>query len=158
MLRAMKGPPNPPRDPPRAKGELPLARLKTYALSERPNLVSCEGFAKAEEPPRGAVEALLRTLPDVLGARTLRRLAHAMGAAKTAGAPVLRGIGGACWFGLAAARRPARPRLRAGGRQDGTGAIHDVDRDDRRETRTWREASFGMARDTAEFYGAVILA
>src|SRR5258706_46419 len=93
MLRGMKGPPNPPRDPPGKGSELPLAKLKTYALSERPSLVSREGFAKAEVPPRGAVAALLQTLPDVLGAKTLRRLARAMLDAKAARAPVLWGIG-----------------------------------------------------------------
>lgn len=165
MLRAMKGPPNPPRDPPRAKGELPLARLKTYALSERPNLVSCEGFAQAEEPPRGAVAALLRTLPDVLGARTLRRLAQAMVAARTAGAPVLWGIGAHV---LKVGLSPLLADLLDRGfvqavAMNGAGAIHDVElamigATSEDVASALKDGSFGMARDTAQFLNEAVVA
>jgi len=165
MLRGMKGPPNPPRDPPGKGSELPLAKLKTYALSERPNLVSREGFAKAEVPPRGAVAALLQTLPDVLGAKTLRRLARAMLDAKAARAPVLWGIGAHV---LKVGLSPLLADLLERGfvqavAMNGAGAIHDVElamigATSEDVASALRDGSFGMARDTAQFLNEAVAA
>src|SRR5262245_54108630 len=164
MLHGMKGPPNPPRDRPDRRaaagpgGELPLAKLKTYALSDRPSLVSSEGFAKAEVPPRGAVAALLEALPDVLGARTLRRLARAILDARSARAPVLWGIGAHV---LKVGLSPLLADLLERGfaqavAMNGAGAIHDVElaligATSEDVASALKDGSFGMARDTAQF-------
>src|SRR5690349_44260 len=158
MLHGMKGPPNPPREPGQGRGELPLAQLKTYALGDRPSLVSSEAFAEAEVPPRGAVAALLRTLPDVLGARTLRRLARAMLDARAAQAPVLWGIGAHV---LKVGLSPLLADLLERGfvqavAMNGAGAIHDVElamigATSEDVASALKDGSFGMARDTAQF-------
>jgi len=171
MLHGMKGPPNPSRDrpdrraPPAARGELPLAKLRTYALSDRPSLVSSEGFAKAAVPPRGAVAALLESLPDVLGARTLRRLARAMLDARAARAPVLWGIGAHV---LKVGLSPLLADLLERGfvqavAMNGAGAIHDVElaligATSEDVASALKDGSFGMARDTAQFLNEAVAA
>jgi hypothetical protein len=139
-------------------GELPLDRLKTYSLRERQNLVSREGFARVETPPPGAVAALLAALPDVLGARTLKRLARAMVAAKAARAPVLWGIGAHV---LKVGLSPLLADLLERGfvqavAMNGAGAIHDVElamigATSEDVASALKDGSFGMARDTAQF-------
>jgi hypothetical protein len=146
-------------------GELPLDKLKTYALRDRPSLVSRDGFARVEMPPRGAVAALLAALPDVLGARTLRRLARAMVAAKSANAPILWGIGAHV---LKVGLSPVLADLLERGfvqavAMNGAGAIHDVElamigATSEDVASALKDGSFGMARDTAQFLNEAVAA
>lgn len=142
---------------------LPLDRLKTYALSERPSLVSREGFARVDPPPPGAVAALLGALPDVLGAKALRRLARALLDARARKAPIAFGIGAHV---LKVGLSPLLADLIARGfvqglATNGAGAIHDVElamigatSEDVAAALT--DGSFGMARDTAEFLNGAV--
>ncbi|MSR45513.1 MAG: hypothetical protein EXS13_00315 [Planctomycetes bacterium] len=144
---------------------LPLERLKTYALSERPSLVSKEGFARVEVPPPGAVAALLGALPDVLGARALRQLARALLDARRAKAPIALGIGAHV---LKVGLSPLLVDLMERGfvqalATNGAGAIHDVElamigATSEDVASALKDGSFGMARDTAEFLNGAVRA
>lgn len=72
---------------------LDFSRLVTTSVARRAHLVNTELFARCRDPRPGAPD-LLDTLPDVLGARTLRRLAQRIVEAKRAGRVVLLGFGG----------------------------------------------------------------
>ena len=136
---------------------LDLRRLRTYSLEERPSLVSRDRFALAEAPPPGAVAALLRTLPDFLGARALVELARSLRRAHREGAPVLWGLGGHV---LKVGLTPLLQDLMERGHVqaialNGAGAIHDLElalvgctSEDVAEA--LQDGSFGMARETAE--------
>ncbi|MBM4016103.1 MAG: hypothetical protein FJ293_14220 [Planctomycetes bacterium] len=144
---------------------LPLDRLKTYALSERPSLVSKEGFARIEPPPPGAVAALLAALPDVLGAKALRRLARALLDARRDRAPVLFGIGAhVLKVGLSPLLVDLMERgFVQGLAMNGAGAIHDVElaligATSEDVASALKDGSFGMARDTAEFLNGAVKA
>jgi hypothetical protein len=142
---------------------LPLDRLKTYSLSERPSLVSREGFARPVEPPAGAVEALLQSLPDALGARALKDLARAMLEAKAARAPILLGLGAhVLKVGLSPLVIDLIERgFVQGVAMNGAGAIHDVElaligATSEDVASALADGSFGMARDTAEFVNGAV--
>ncbi len=142
---------------------LPLQRLKTYALAERPSLVSREGFARAVAPPAGAVRALFDSMPDLLGARSLRRLAGAILAARTARAPVLLGLGAHVFkVGLTPLLVDLLERgFVQGIALNGAGAIHDVElaligATSEDVASALQDGSFGMARDTAEFLNGAV--
>lgn len=70
-----------------------LSRFRTKPLGGRAHLVETERFATPVEPEDSA-RALLASLPDFLGARSLRGLAQAIVDARRGGAPVLWGMGG----------------------------------------------------------------
>lgn len=72
---------------------LDFSRLVTTSVARRPHLVSTEAFASRREPAPGAPD-VLDTLPDVLAARTLRRLAQRIVEARRGGRVVLFGFGG----------------------------------------------------------------
>jgi hypothetical protein len=142
---------------------LPLERLKTYALAERESLVSRGQFARPTPPPPGAVQALLESMPDILGARSLRRLAAAILAARKAGAPVLWGIGAhVLKVGLSPLLADLLERgFVQGVAMNGAGAIHDselalVAATSEDVASTLTDGSFGMARDTAEFLNGAV--
>lgn len=137
---------------------LPLDRLKTYALAQRESLVSRDGFAEVDLPPPGAVAALLRALPDVLGAKALKGLAKALLAARAAKAPILFGIGAhVLKVGLSPLLADLMERgFVQGLAMNGAGAIHDVElamigATSEDVASALKDGSFGMARDTAEF-------
>jgi Deoxyhypusine synthase len=71
---------------------LDLSRLKTTSVADKGHLVHTGQFARTLEPGGGA--DVLDTLPDVLGARTLRRLAERIVRAKQEQRVVLVGFGG----------------------------------------------------------------
>jgi len=71
---------------------LDLSRLKTTSVADKGHLVHTGQFARALIPGDGA--DVLDTLPDVLGARTLRRLAERIVSAKQQQRVVLLGFGG----------------------------------------------------------------
>jgi hypothetical protein len=72
---------------------LDVSRLVTTSVARRAHLVSTEAFAVPREPAPGAPD-VLDTLPDVLAARTLRRLAQRIVEARREGRVVLFGFGG----------------------------------------------------------------
>jgi hypothetical protein len=142
---------------------LPLDRLKTYALADRPNLVSQGQFARPVPPPPGAVKALLESMPDLLGARALRRLAAAMVAARAAKAPILFGVGAhVLKVGLSPLLIDLLERgFVQGVAMNGAGAIHDAElaligATSEDVGSALADGSFGMARDTAEFLNGAI--
>ncbi len=142
---------------------LPLDRLKTYALADRPSLVSRDGFARVDVPPPGAVAALLGALPDVLGAKALKGLAKALLHARAAGAPIYFGIGAhVLKVGLSPLLIDLLDRgLLNGLATNGAGAIHDVELAMIGATSedvgsALKDGSFGMARDTAEFLNGAV--
>src|SRR5262249_20311264 len=69
-----------------------LSRLKTTSVADKRHLVNAAQFARAAVPGEGV--DVLETLPDVLGARTLRRLAARIVEARRGGKLVLLGFGG----------------------------------------------------------------
>ena len=71
---------------------LDLSRLKTTSVADKGHLVHTGQFARALIPGDGA--DVLDTLPDVLGARTLRRLAERIVSARQQQRVVLLGFGG----------------------------------------------------------------
>jgi hypothetical protein len=71
---------------------LDLSRLKTTSVADKGHLVHTGQFARALVPGAGA--DVLDTLPDVLGARSLRRLAECIVQARREGRVVLLGFGG----------------------------------------------------------------
>jgi hypothetical protein len=142
---------------------LPLQKLKTYALAERENLVSREGFARPVAPPPGAAKALLDSMPDLLGARALRRLAAAILAARAAKAPVLWGLGAHVFkVGLTPLLADLLDRgFVQGIALNGAGAIHDAElaligATSEDVGSALKDGSFGMARDTAEFLNGAV--
>ena len=70
-----------------------LSKVKTYPLSERPNLVSLAGFA---DPPRSGTSfgALLTGLPDILKGAELRSLVRGLAEAIQNEKTIAVGIGG----------------------------------------------------------------
>ena len=76
-----------------AADELDLAGVKTYPFDERVSVVRLEDFRRPAEDP-AAVVPLLSSLPDVLGARDLLKLARAMARASRKGRGVIFALGG----------------------------------------------------------------
>lgn len=74
----------PPLDP---------SRVQTTSVSAREHKVDTAMFARAIDPADPGAD-VLDTLPDLLGARSLKQLASAIVAAHRRGAPVLLGFGG----------------------------------------------------------------
>ncbi len=72
---------------------LDFSRVKTSPVARRSHLVDTAMFARAVAPTPGAAD-LLDSLPDVLGARTLRRLAARIVQARREGRLVVLGFGG----------------------------------------------------------------
>lgn len=70
---------------------LDFSRLTTSSVGDRDHLVSTDVFARAVEPGDGDV---LDSMPDVLGARALKRLAERVVTAHRGGKLVLVGFGG----------------------------------------------------------------
>jgi hypothetical protein len=70
-----------------------LRRIRTYPLRERPSKVEVESFARAHQPGSSA-QAFLESLPKILGAQNLKKLADAIVSAQAGGKPVLWGLGG----------------------------------------------------------------
>lgn len=69
-----------------------LGRIRTYPLAQRSNKVASEMFGRPADPD-APLERFLDGLPDVLGVRTLRRLAAAIAAARRDDRPVIWAMG-----------------------------------------------------------------
>jgi len=76
-----------------AGDELDLSRVKTYPFAERRSLVRVSDFRRPPDDP-AALWPWLASLPDALGARSLRALARAVAAARTKKRAVIFGLGG----------------------------------------------------------------
>jgi hypothetical protein len=76
-----------------AADELDFAGVKTYPFDERVSVVRLADFRRPAEDPAAAVP-LLSSLPDVLGARNLLKLARAMARASREGRGVIFALGG----------------------------------------------------------------
>lgn len=72
---------------------LDLDQVNTYALAERPSKVSVADFARAvvEE---SSLRDFLQGLPNILAVRSLREIAGQMRRARSAGRPIIWGLGG----------------------------------------------------------------
>ncbi len=105
-----------------------LGRFATRPLQGRAHLVDLRNFATPIEPG-ATVGAFLDSLPDVLGASNLRRLAEAIVRARAAERGVLVGLGGhVIKVGLGPLLVDlARRRLITGFVLNGAAAIHDAE-------------------------------
>ncbi len=70
-----------------------LSAVKTYPLKNRTSKVSVDDFCRPHEKG-GGVSEFLGNLPDLLGARNLKKLAHAVVNARSNGKAIIWGIGG----------------------------------------------------------------
>ena len=143
--------------------ELPLDQLKRHRLADRQSLVNEAAFARPTLPPPGATALLLESMPDILGARALRQLAAALGAAHAAGRPILWGMGGhVLKVGLSPLLLDLLERGFVQGLAfNGAGAIHDLElamigRTSEDVASALRDGSFGMAEETADFLNEAV--
>lgn len=70
-----------------------LGAVRTYPLKSRPSKVSVSGFCRPHEPGT-TVSEFLGKFPDILAARSLKDLAHAICGARSRGRAIIWGIGG----------------------------------------------------------------
>lgn len=142
-------------DPP-----LDFRRVKTTSVEHKSHRVETAMFARAIDPAPGAPD-VLDTLPDVLGAKVLRRLARAVVDARADGRPVILGFGGhVVKTGLA----PLLVDLMQRGFvtalcTNGAGAIHDfeiaaVGHSSEDVGAGLEDGSWGMVAETAEALAA----
>lgn len=134
-----------------------LSKVKTYPLSERPNLVSMAGFA---DPPRSGTSfgALLTGLPDILKGADLRSLVRGLAEAIQNEKTIAVGIGGhVVKCGLAPVLNDLIHRGWISAiAMNGATAIHDVEiamcgNTSEDVAESLKDGSFGMARDTGDF-------
>jgi hypothetical protein len=72
---------------------LDLDRVNTYPLASRPSKVTTEDFARPVEAESSLAD-FLNSLPNILAAQTLSRLAACIRRAHSLGKPIIWGIGG----------------------------------------------------------------
>src|SRR5581483_6085517 len=72
--------------------EFDLSAIRTYPLASRDSKTRVEDFARAVAPGSG-FRAWLDSLPDILGARDLRRVVHAIVEARQHDRGIVWGIG-----------------------------------------------------------------
>lgn len=70
-----------------------LSAVNTYPLKERKSKVSVNDFCRPHEKGSGVAD-FLGKLPNILGARSLKQLAHAIVNARSNGRAIIWGIGG----------------------------------------------------------------
>lgn len=139
---------------------LDFRRVTTSSVEQRSHRVDTAMFARVLDPARGAPD-VLDTLPDVLGAKTLRRLAASIVAARAAHRPVLLGFGGhVVKTGLAPLLVDLMERgIITGLCTNGAGAIHDfeiaaVGHSSEDVGAGLEDGSWGMVAETAEALSA----
>jgi hypothetical protein len=135
---------------------LDLSRVRTYPLADRKSTVGLADFGRPHVPG-GSVAALLDSLPKVLGAETLRRLAGDVLRARSAGKPILWGIGAhVLKVGLSPVLIDLMDRgLVTGLAMNGAGIVHDFElavagRTSEDVADGLGSGAFGMARETGE--------
>ncbi|HEY6120824.1 MAG TPA: hypothetical protein VIV66_12760 [Pyrinomonadaceae bacterium] len=72
---------------------LSLTEVSTYSLTSRPSKVALSDFAKPVTET-SSIQGFLSSLPNILAVQSLRELAQQMRNARTAGKPIIWGIGG----------------------------------------------------------------
>jgi hypothetical protein len=138
------------------------AGLKTTSLLTRKSKVQVRDFGKAPEPAAG-VAGFIDSLPDILAGRDLRELLALVRRARSAGKPVLLGLGAhVIKVGLS----PVLIRLMREGwvsalALNGAGIIHDFEIAFSGQTSEdvavqLETGDFGMARETGEFLNRAI--
>ncbi len=137
-----------------------LSRLKRHSLAERANLVAAADFARVVGL-ESTVGEFLDSLPDIHAGKRLKDLARAIAAARRAGSEVILGLGPHV---LKCGLSPLvidlmETRVVTAVAMNGAGAIHDfeiaaIGATSEDVGRALRDGSFGMARETAEFFAA----
>jgi len=148
-----------PGDPP-----LDLSRVRTYPLADRKSKVSLADFAKPHV--RGASLAeFLGTLPGILGGETLRAIVEQVLRARSAGRPIVWGLGAhVLKVGLSPILIDLmEKRLLTGIALNGAGIIHDFELAVAGQTSEdvaegLGAGEFGMARETGEEINRAIVA
>jgi hypothetical protein len=148
-----------PGDPP-----LDLSRVRTYPLADRKSKVSLADFAKPHA--RGASLAeFLGTLPGILGGETLRAIVEQVLRARSAGRPIVWGLGAhVLKVGLSPILIDLmEKRLVTGIALNGAGIIHDFELAVAGQTSEdvaegLGAGEFGMARETGEEINRAIVA
>ena len=141
--------------PPRRK-PLELSGVSTYPLASRKSLVSRADFARPHVAG-ASLSAFLETLPNILGAATLRKLAGDVLRARTLGKPILWGLGAhVLKVGLSPVIVDLMEKgLVTGLALNGAGIVHDFELALAGETSEevaegLGSGAFGMARETGE--------
>jgi deoxyhypusine synthase len=155
MHNAGGGHPHPPARP-SAHPPMDLARLKTYPIARRKNLVSVRDFAAPVEPGR-ELERFLKSFPHILAVREFRALASAIALAHRHRKEVVVAMGAHV---LKTGCSPLLVDLIERGivtavALNGGGAIHDYELSLIGETsedvaESLEDGSFGMAEETAK--------
>ena len=138
-----------------------LSRLTTYSISKREHKVDLERAAKLTDVGATAV-SLLDSMPDYLGASSLRKVVDAVVAARKNNRPVVMAMGahvvkvGCAPLMIDMMERGIVNALAF----NGATAIHDVEMATLGQTSeevadTIRDGSFGMVRETMSFFVAV---
>ncbi|MEP7271512.1 MAG: hypothetical protein ABI882_08395 [Acidobacteriota bacterium] len=141
-----------------------LTGITTYSLFSRPSKVTIKEFARplSDEEARGAA-GLIDSLPDILAARTLRAVAHAVRQARDRERAIIWGLGGhVIKTGLA----PILIDLMQRGfvsaiALNGSGVIHDFEIAIAGSTsedvdETLGDGAFGMAEETGRLINLAI--
>ncbi len=135
-----------------------LKGLTYHKLEDRPSKVSTEDWAKAIDPPEG-FDAFLDSLPNVLGAETLREVAKRIAMAHFKGAPVVLGYGAhVVKTGLSPLIADMiRREIITAVYTNGAGAIHELEfvlagKTSEDVDRRLPEGTFGFAADTIKAY------
>jgi hypothetical protein len=141
--------------------EADLSRLRVGSAAERPTRVSVEQFARPLAPAHA--QAVVESLPDLLGGRDLRSLVEAVARARRGGRPVVLMCGahvvkaGVSPCLLAWLRRGVATHLAL----NGAAAIHDVEiarlgRTSEDVEAQLGEGRFGMVDETGGFMQAAV--
>lgn len=139
-----------------------LSKVRTYPLRSRRNVIAKNLLAK---PPRAgmSVNSFLRNLPDILGARELRKIAAEMAARHRAGKRIVLGMGAhPIKVGLSPLILDWMQRgILSGIAMNGAAIIHDFELAFQGETSEdvgagLADGSFGMAEETGRFLNDAI--
>jgi len=141
--------------------EADLSRLRVGSVAERATRVSIEDFAKPLDP--AAARAVLDSLPDQLGSKTLREVVSRVARAHRAGRPVVAMLGGhvikvgvsPCLIALIERRVITHLAM------NGSAAIHDVEiarigRTSEDVETNLHTGTFGMVDETGDFMNAAM--
>ena len=142
---------------------LELSGVKTYPLAERHSKVGLEHFGRPHVPG-GSLAAFLETLPRLLGAEALLKVASEVVRARSLGRPVLWGLGAhVLKVGLSPLLIDLMERgFVSGLALNGAGIVHDFELAAVGQTSEEVEVGlgsggFGMARETGEQVNAAIV-
>jgi hypothetical protein len=142
--------------PPRAPAPLPLEGVRTYPLRDRGSKVTLDDFARPHAPG-GTLAQFLGSLPNLLGARSLRALVEDVRRARAAGKPIVWGLGAhVLKVGLSPVLLDLMERGFATGLAfNGAGVVHDFELAVAGQTSEEVDeglgsGAFGMAAETGE--------